>query len=279
MRRAFSQLHPWLFAARASELRFERRVSDRLHRVPFARLVSVEPMPVTLVRHASLLRRQLANLDAALQETKIVNLRMAAASMDGLIIRPGEVFSFWNRVGPPTAERGFVEGLILRGGRITSGIGGGLCQLSNLLYWMALHTPLDVVERHHHGFDPFPDVGRVLPFGSGATIFYSYGDLRLANPTAQPLRLGVCVGPTRLHGSITTDRPWPLAYHVEERGHHFQRAADGAIYRDNELWRRVVDRRTGETVEQRMITRNHAAVAYPVPDELLEAPEPAPAAW
>jgi len=74
----------------------------------------------------------------------------------------------------------------------------------------------------------------------------------------------------QLHGSISTDRAWPYAYHVEERGHRFVRGPDGAIYRDNELWRRVVDRRTGETVECNLVTRNHALVAYPVPGELLE---------
>ena len=269
MRRPISQLHPWLYAARAGELRLERRVSDRIRRVPFARAVAVDDLPVVLIRHASVLRRRLRDLDPRLQETKIVNLRLAAATIDGLLLRPGEIFSFWDRVGPPTAARGFAEGLILRGGRITSGVGGGLCQLSNLLYWMALHTPLAVVEHHHHGFDPFPDAGRVLPFGSGATIFYSYGDLRLANPTDRPLRLGVTVGRTHLHGSVTTDRPWPLAYHVEEHGLRFARGEDGIVYRDNELWRRVVDRRTGEMLERTLITRNHAVVANPVPEDVL----------
>jgi len=268
-------LHPWLYAARAGELRLERRLSDGIRRVPFAGSVSEDPLAVTLIRHASVLRRRLHDLDPRLQETKIVNLRLAAATIDGLVIRPGEMFSFWNRVGPPTAARRFVDGLILRGGRITVGIGGGLCQLSNLLYWMALHTPLVVAEQHHHGFDPFPDSRRVLPFGSGATIFYNYGDLRFANPTDQPIRVGVSVGRTRLHGCITTDRPWPLAYHVEEHGHRFVRGPDGLVFRDNELWRRVVDRRTGETVERTLITRNHALVAYPVPEALLGAGEEA----
>jgi vancomycin resistance protein VanW len=216
------------------------------------------------------LRRRLLDLDPRLQETKVVNLRLAAATIDGLLIRPGETFSFWNRVGPPTAARGFTEGLILRGGRITAGIGGGLCQLSNLLYWMALHAPLKVVEQHHHGFDPFPDAGRVLPFGSGATIFWNYGDLRLANPTGQTLQLRACVGRRRLHGAITAQRPWPFSYHVEEAAHRFVREADGIVYRENELWRRVVDRRTGETIERTLLTRNHAIVGYPVPEALVE---------
>lgn len=280
MRRRVSQLHPALYRARVAELCFERRLSDRLRRTPFAATVATDQLPVDLIRHRSVLRRQLLNLDPRLQETKIVNLGLAAASIDGLLIRPGEVFSFWNRVGPPTAARGFVEGLILRGGRIEAGIGGGLCQLSNLLYWMALHTPLQIVEQHHHGFDPFPDSGRTLPFGSGATIFYSYGDLRLGNPTTLEFQLRVRVGSRHLHGAISSDREWPLAYHVEERDHRFTRAADDTIYRDNELWRRTVDRRTGRVVETSLITRNHALVKYPVDGlDLHVAPVGGARAW
>ena len=166
MRRPISQLHPVLYEARVAELRLERRLSDRMRRTPFAAVVARDALPVAMVRHASVLRRRLLDLDPRLQETKIVNLGIAAGALDGLLIRPGEVFSFWNRVGDPSAARGFVEGLILRGGEIRVGIGGGLCQLSNLVYWMALHTPLRIVEQHHHGYDPFPDSGRVLPFGS-----------------------------------------------------------------------------------------------------------------
>jgi vancomycin resistance protein VanW len=257
-----STLHPAIYAARVAELRLERELSDRWRRVPFARTQPAGQLPIVVVHHGSILRRRLGDSDPRLQETKIVNLRLAASSVDRLVIEPGEVFSFWERVGTPSAERGYVEGLILRKGKVASGVGGGLCQLSNLLYWMALHTPLEVVERHHHGFDPFPDAGRVLPFGSGATVFFNYGDLRLRNPTDQPFQLGTWLTQRCLRGAVATDRPWPLAYHVEERNHGFQVAPDGRVFRDNELWRRTVERTTGRTLDISLITTNHAEVKY-----------------
>src|SRR5690606_11218439 len=111
----------------------------------------------------------LAGLDPHLQRNKVVNLRLAAASLDGVLLRPGERLSFWRLVGPPTRRRGFVEGLVLNQGALSVGVGGGLCQMTNLLYWMTLHTPLTVVERWRHSYDVFPDEGRTQPFGSGAT--------------------------------------------------------------------------------------------------------------
>jgi vancomycin resistance protein VanW len=261
---SLSEIHPLLFETRVAQLRLARRIGDRLGRVPFAREQAAEPLPVVLVRHASLLRRRLSNADPRLQESKITNLRLAAASLDGLRLRPDEVASFWERVGEPSARRGFVEGLVLVRGEVRAATGGGLCQLSNLLYWMALHTPLQVVEHHHHGFDAFPDDHRVLPFGSGATVFYNYGDLRLRNPTDMVVQLRAWLTDTHLHGEIRSDREWPYAYHVVERGHRFVRGPDGRTYRDNELWRRTTERATGATLREELVTVNHAEVKYPI---------------
>jgi vancomycin resistance protein VanW len=263
-----SELHPVLYATRVRQLQCARLLSDRRRRVPFARTQAPATLPVVLTRHRSILRRRLGDSDPHLQETKIVNLRLAAATIDGLLIRPGEVFSFWDRVGRPSADRGYVEGLVLARGDVRTAVGGGLCQLSNLLYWMALHAPLEIVERHHHAFDPFPDDGRVLPFGSGASVFYNYGDLRLGNPTDRTFQVRVRVADPRLQGSIACDEAWPLGYHVEERNHGFHRGPDGGVYRDNELWRRTIDRATGRTIGLELVTTNHALVKYPPPDEV-----------
>ncbi|MBW9234658.1 VanW family protein, partial [Leptospira santarosai] len=129
-------------------------------------------------------------------------------------------------------------------GEVKTGVGGGICQLANLLYWMVLHTPLEVVERHHHSFDPFPDEGRVLPFGSGASVFYNYIDLRFMNPTNQPFQIKVWITNKHLKGTITTNKEWGLSYHIKEKNHRFIKQ-NGKNYRENEIWRMIVDKRTG----------------------------------
>ncbi len=146
------------------------------------RLPSIdERLPYRYIKHTSKLIRRLGDSDLALQRNKVVNLRLAVDCMNGVSIGPGEYFSFCRLVGRPSARRGFVEGMELSFGEARSGIGGGICQLSNLIHWMALHSPLRVVERANHSFDPFPDEGRILPFGSGAAIFYNFIDLVLHN--------------------------------------------------------------------------------------------------
>jgi vancomycin resistance protein VanW len=256
-----SEIHPVFYHTRVQQLRLKRYLADQLQRVQFAERRAPETLPMVVKRHQSLLRRRLGSVDPQLQENKIVNLRIACAPMDGVLIRPGETFSFWHLVGNNTAAKGYLPGLEIRNGEAAVGRGGGICQLGNLLHWMVLHSPLQVVERHHHSFDPFPDDRRALPFGTGACVFYNYVDLRFFNPTAQTFQLRVEVGEVHLKGILATEVEWPYAYHIEERDHQFLKR-DGRNYRQNEIWRRVVEKRTGETVRTELMMKNFAEVRY-----------------
>jgi vancomycin resistance protein VanW len=258
-----SELHPLLYHTRIHQQRLFRQVSDRLQGHRFAQEICLEPLPFSCVKHQSLLRRKLGDSDPQLQENKITNLQLAHRPIDGIVIQPGEIFSFWQCVGQATAQRGYVAGMQLSRGEVKTGIGGGLCQLANLLYWMALHTPLTVVERHHHSFDPFPDEQRTLPFGSGAGIFYNYIDLRFHNPTRQPFQIRVWLTEKHLKGAIYTDPVWPYTYHVFEREHRFVQKA-GQIYRSNEIWRSQIDKRTGNHLQEERLITNFAAVKYAI---------------
>jgi vancomycin resistance protein VanW len=245
------------------------RTVRRLHwlaegRRPSARDMGL-PTPFTIAQHSSVIYRRLADVDMRLQENKRHNLELAIATMDGCLLNPGEELSFWRCIGAPTARRGYLPGLTLENGHMSEGEGGGLCQLSNLLHWLVLHTPLEVTERHHHGYDIFPDSGRVLPFGSGATVFYNYVDLRVRNPSDQPVRLNLWLTADELHGRLSTLRMPDLAYHVHEEGHRFFEVG-GRWFRENRLYRVAIDRHSGDEVECRLVASNRCPVMYPVAD-------------
>ena len=227
----------------------------------FASEVQAENLPFTSKKHQSLLLRRLGNSDPELQQNKIKNLRIACPTIDGILIKPGQTFSFWRQIGEATAGKGYHEGMQLSRGEVVRGVGGGLCQLANMLYWMALHTPLTIVERHHHSFDPFPDENRVLPFGSGAGVFYNYVDLRFYNSTDLTFQVKLWLTDDHLKGAIYSDRETPHSYHVIEKNHKFS-TLDGKNFRENEIWREIIDRRTGNRVGEEMLVKNHAEVKY-----------------
>ncbi|MCL6458097.1 MAG: VanW family protein [Gorillibacterium sp.] len=265
MKKRLLKRFPQLYQVRVSQLQLTRSIIDRWPRTRFARHRSVQTLPCTCKRHQSLLRRKLGTSDPILQENKITNLRIAMRQMDGIIIRPGETFSFWQAVGKPTAKKGYIEGLLLSHGEVMTGVGGGICQLANMLFWLALHTPLTIAERHHHSFDPFPDDGRVLPFGSGASVFFNYIDLRFFNNTNRSFQFRIGLTDKHLKGSVHCDEEWPYTYHVQEKNHCFLKQA-GINYRQNEIWQTKIDRRTGSIIGEQLLIKNFSEVRYELPN-------------
>lgn len=214
--------------------------------------------------------RELKNVDMWLQHNKVHSLRIAASCIDGLILKSGETFSFWRLVGKPTARRGFKTGMVLRNGTVQQGIGGGLCQMTNLIYWMTIHTDLQVTERWRHGFDVFPDAGRSQPFGSGATCSYNYIDLQIFNPTADDYQLRLRIDGDRLAGAWRASAPQVFRFEIVERDHAIRHEWWGGYSRQNALWRRRFNAASGEDLGEEFITENHAVMMY---EPLLGAPE------
>jgi vancomycin resistance protein VanW len=120
-------------------------------------------------------------------EAKRHNLRLAADALQRTCIAPGEVFSFARVIGPPILARGFRAGRTLVGGEVAASIGGGLCQLSGLLYVAALECGLEIVERHPHSLDIYTDATRFAPLGADATVVYGHRDLRFRNALDVPI--------------------------------------------------------------------------------------------
>ena len=100
----------------------------------FAKEHRKSPLPIIVKSHSSVLVRHLNGVDLRLQENKVTNIELACEKINGIVIHPGEVFSFWRTVGRPTARKGYKEGLNIRKGKLSSGIGGGLCQMANLIH-------------------------------------------------------------------------------------------------------------------------------------------------
>lgn len=221
-----------------------------------------------VARHQSLLRRKLGDSNPKLQEQKITNLKQAVAKLDGLIIKPHQVFSFWHNVGTPSRRRGYVEGMLLSGGQVIKGVGGGLCQLSNLLYWLFLHAPVKITERYHHSMDVFPDSGRVLPFGSGATILYNFIDLKCQNVSDTSLQLKLWLTDNHLKGQVLAGDKINCKFHVFEKNHYFVKRGD-KYFRFNEIYRELIA--NGKQISKEKITSNFAPVLYPISQKYLES--------
>jgi hypothetical protein len=175
-----------LFQLKALAFRLERLARDALSgpgRLPRAEVVD---FPHCVAVSRTPLWAEVTAPERALQRGKVQNLRVAARHLDRTLLAPGAVFSFWKQLGRASRLRGFARGRMLREGCIVPATGGGLCQLSNALYDVALTAGCEIVERHAHS-RRVP--GSRAAQGRDATVAWNYVDLRFGS--ARPLLLRV----------------------------------------------------------------------------------------
>ena len=205
---------PLLYPTAVEILRMRRRLQWRRWKINWAGERQADDLPVRVKQHKSLLLRTLGDSEMWMQHNKVHNLRLVADRLDGIMIRPGQEFSFCRLVGKATRRKGYRNGMLLDNGEARAGLGGGICQMANLLHWMVLHSPLIVTERSEHSFDPFPDNGRVLPWGVGCAVYYNYVDLRFRNDTDITFQLRTRVGDRYLEGDLRGNLTPPHSYTV-----------------------------------------------------------------
>ena len=140
---------------------------------------------------------------------RVQNIVTAANKLRGVVIPPGEEFSFNKRVGDVTAANGFVDSLIIRGDRTETGVGGGVCQVSTTVFRAAFWGGFPVLERYPHGYV----VSWYGEPGLDASIFTPDADFRFRNDTGSFLLIQPEVDTAK--GRITFYFYGTLAHSVE----------------------------------------------------------------
>lgn len=135
-------------------------------------------------------------------DNKVHNLKLGAERINKIVILPNQVFSYWEIIGAPTAKNGFREGRNLINGVLQADFGGGLCQLSGIIYMLALRSGLEIMERHHHSVDIYKEEERFCPLGSDATVVYGYKDLRFRNPYPFAIALDIQIEQQEVQAQI-----------------------------------------------------------------------------
>ena len=188
-KRLFCEISPTCYAISLQKEICKRHIKNFLSNEKFAKEIRSDALPNLVTDYNCGLIKRGPGIDPILQENKAVNIELACAKLNGLIIHPGEVFSFWITVGKTTKAKGYKDGRVIIKGKLIPGLGGGLCNLGNTIHYMVLHSPLTVVEFHHHSDALAPDHGKRVPFSSGTSISYNYIDYRFKNETQQDVQL------------------------------------------------------------------------------------------
>lgn len=260
-RKLFCDISPMTYKISVKKEIMLRHIKNIISKEKIAKTHSNKELPNIVKSHSSILIRKLAGVDLRLQENKITNIMLACNKINGLIIHPGETFSYWSTVGPTGKKYGYKEGLVIGRKGMTSGYGGGLCQMANMIHWLVLNSPLEVTELHHHSDALFPDERRRVPFGTGTSVCYNNVDYRFKNNTDQDVQILVWCENGELCGELRSEREYPCRYKLVEENHHFKKEGD-KYYRISQVYRIVIDRLTNEELYKELILDNHSAVMY-----------------
>lgn len=267
----FCEINPFCYALSLKKENIKRRIKDFISKDKFAKAKASEKLPnVVSVHHSNMIKRA-PGVDLTHQLNKAVNIGLAGNKINGIIIHPGEVFSFWKTVGKTTKRKGYKEGRIIEKNKLIAGIGGGLCNLGNTIHLLILHSPLKVTEFHQHSDALAPDEGERVPFSAGTSVCYNHIDYRFKNTTNQDIQLLVWCEGEMLHAELRSEAAFPFAYKLVEEEHHFKKDGE-KFYRNSKIYREISDRKTDAILEKELILDNHSEVMFDydlIPKELI----------
>ena len=216
------------------------------------------------------------------------NISLACQAINGMILQPGDEFSFNAVVGERTAARGYRKAPAYSSGETVSELGGGICQVSSTLYYSVLLAELEVTARQNHSY-----VSSYIPMGMDATVSWGGPEFKFRNNTSYPIRIEAEISggyvTVRLMGTDKRDYYVEMEYdvagylkpeteykefeHDNEEGYKdgdvIQKGSTGYVV---DTYRNKIDKETGEKIGDEYVTRS----SYRPHNEIIAKVAPAP---
>lgn len=268
----FCEINPFCYWLSLKKEILLKHLKNIFTKDKFASTYSDKKLPYIVSSHSTNMIKRAPGVNLTHQLNKAVNINLASKRINSIIIRPGEVFSFWKTVGKTSKRKGYKEGRIIENEKLIAGVGGGLCNLGNTLHLLILHSPLTVTEFHNHSDALAPDEGKRVPFSAGTSISYNHIDYRFKNTSDCNVQLLVWCEGEILNAQLCSDKPFPYAYELIEEDHHFKKYGN-KFYRNSKIFRNVIDKNTGNIIDKELVLNNHSEVMYNydlIPKELIK---------
>ena len=264
-RKRITQVFPWLLPLRTRQRLFCFYTGMRLDGNRYASNKLNTLLPYQLFESSCPLYNRETGFDMVYQENKVFNLKLAASTLNQVVIRPNETFSFWQLVRHADRDTPYKDGLAVIDGKLTTASGGGMCQMSNLLFWMFLHTPLTIVERHGHGVKDFPEPPSDAPMGVDATVSEGWLDLKVRNITEDSFQLRITFDEEHIIGHLLTDRDTGQFYEVVN-GQPLYYRKNNKVFEEVDVIQKMISEKTGACVSSKLLYRNKCEIGYPLPN-------------
>lgn len=264
-RKRITQIFPWLLPIRTKQRLFCFYTGMYLDGNHYAAVKTKSLLPHLLFETSCPLYNRETGFDMVYQENKVFNLKLASAVLDKIVIRPGETFSFWKLVHNADRETPYKEGLIVVNGKLTTTPGGGMCQMSNILFWMFLHTPLTIVERHGHEVKDFPEPPSDAPMGVDATVAEGWLDLKVKNETDMCYQISITFDEEHIIGRILTDSDTGKFFEISNGQRSYYRQ-NNKVFEEVDINQKTLLKATGTCICEKLLYRNKCEIGYSLPN-------------
>lgn len=263
-RKRITQLFPWLLPLRKKQRKLCFYLGLSLDRNHYSAKQAETLLPYRLFEATCPMYNRETGFDMVYQENKVFNLKLAAKTLDKLVIYPGETFSFWKAVRYADRDTPYKDGLVVADGKLQTLPGGGLCQMSNLLFWLFLHTPLTVAERHGHMVKDFPDPPSDAPIGVDAAISEGWLDLKVRNDTNITYQISITFDEGNINGCILTDTMPTVKYYITN-GKPLYYQKNSGIYEEVDILQNIITLADDQCISSNLLYRNRCEIGYPLP--------------
>lgn len=264
-RKRITKLFPFLLPIRKAQRKIFFYTKMSFDRNRYAKTKASKLLPFCIYETKSKLLNDNTGFDMIYQKNKVFNLKLAAKTLNGFFIKPGETFSFWQAVRYADKHIPYKDGLTVIDGKLTASPGGGLCQMSNLLFWVFLHSPLTIIERHTHKVREFPTLRTDEPEGVDATVSEGWLDLKVKNKTDMTFQLGIGFDEENILGSLYAEREIACIYKIEGKDLSYFRK-DGKNFEKISIYRRQITLDTHETLSEDLLYENLCEIGYQLPN-------------
>lgn len=265
-RKRLTQIFPFLLPLRKWQRKKFFYLKMYLDGCRYAKRTSEKLLPNLVFETSIPMLNENSGFDMKYQHNKIHNLKLAAKTINKIVIEPKETFSFWQLVQWADRYEKYKKGLNLVDGKIVTSYGGGLCMLSDMLFWMFLHTPLTVVERHGHAVQSFPSTTEDFPSGTDATVNEGWLDLKVCNETDNTFQIEIDFDDNYMNGRIWSKNDVSSEYSIFNSFVTYKKR-DGKVYQVASVCCSETDKNTCRKTERELYI-NQCQIAYQLPNHI-----------
>ncbi|MBO5095702.1 MAG: glycopeptide resistance accessory protein VanW [Bacilli bacterium] len=265
-RKRLTQIFPFLIPIRIWQRNLFYQIGMNLDNNKYSKTFS-DLLPYEIAKEKTLMINEESGHDIIYQKNKVDNLKITSMTMNKILIYPNETFSFCYLSKNSKKYGKYKEGLVLIDGKIVPRVGGGICHLSNLLYYTFLHTSLTIVERHGHNIKSFPNPDKDSLDGVDATISSGWLDLKVRNDTNTIYQIVIDFDDDYMYAKILSDKKSNEKVSIINDNFKYVKK-NNKTYESVEVVKIIKDKNTDKEIKRQKLYDEVVEVGYELPKDV-----------